>query len=71
MQILPIMDTVMIKDSYHMRTIVENMNWMKPTHLYRSLQAASSPGERIIIFFEKITSHKTEFLNFCFLAKNQ
>ena len=40
---------------------------------YRSLQAASSPGERIIIFFEKIrfTSQKTEFLNFRFLAKNQ
>ena len=38
---------------------------------YRNTIAGSSPGERIIIFFDKIrfASQKTEFLNFRFLAK--
>ena len=40
---------------------------------YRNTIAGSSPWKRIFIFFEKIrfASQKTEFLNFCFLAKNK
>ena len=39
---------------------------------YRNTIVGSFLGERIITFFEKIrfAPHKTEFLNFCFLAKN-
>ena len=40
---------------------------------YRSLQATSSPSERLIFFFwkSKVDLSKNEFLNFGFLGKNQ
>ena len=67
--------------SYPRRSsLVKKTNNSRPIYLkiltnyeYRNTIADSFFGERIIIFFEKIrfASQKTEFLNFCFLAKNQ